>query len=80
MQQQNLSQILEPELLEALKQHFSKDNYELIVHQLKELFNIINVNNTRYSYSKDYRDGIDEAMKLILSGKFVINQKEDENK
>lgn len=59
------------QLLETLLLYHEKKNRELIRNQVKEISTLIANNRSRYDSSNDYRDGIDDALKLVLQGKFV---------
>ena len=62
---------LDDQILKSLETHYSGEKLELIKRQLDSLFELLEVTETRYKYSKDYRDGIDSMIGLIISGKML---------
>lgn len=62
-------------IIESLKNHFEDDQIAEINKQLHVLYAVIAHTEDRYKYSKDYRDGIDTIMGLVISGKFLLNDK-----
>lgn len=62
-------------IIESLKNHFEDDQIAEINKQLHVLYAVIAHTEDRYKYSKDYRDAIDTIMGLVISGKFLLNDK-----
>ena len=62
---------LDDKILKSLEAHYSGERLELVKRQLDSLFELLEVTEVRYQYSKDYRDGIDSMIGLIISGKML---------
>lgn len=63
--------MINKQLLETLLQYHDEANRDLIRKQANEIAELINNNRTKYDTSTDYRDGIDDVLKLVLQGKLV---------
>lgn len=63
--------MINKQLLETLLQYHDEANRDLIRKQANEIAELINNNRTKYDTSMDYRDGIDDVLKLVLQGKLV---------
>ena len=63
--------MINKQLLETLLQYHNEANRDLIRKQANEIADLINNNREKYDTSTDYRDGIDDVLKLVLQGKLV---------
>ena len=63
--------MINEQLLETLLQYHDETNRDLIRKQANEIVELINNNREKYDTSTDYRDGIDDVLKLVLQGKLV---------
>lgn len=63
--------MINKQLLETLLQYHDEANRDLIRQQANEIVTLIDNNRTKYDTNTDYRDGIDDVLKLVLQGKLV---------
>ena len=63
--------MINKQLLETLLQYHDEANRDLIRQQANEIVTLIDNNRTKYDTCTDYRDGIDDVLKLVLQGKLV---------
>ena len=63
--------MINKQLLETLLQYHNEADRDLIRKQANEIVDLINNNREKYDTSTNYRDGIDDVLKLVLQGKLV---------
>lgn len=60
--------MINKQLLETLLQYHDEKNRDLIRKQASEISKLIDKNREKYDTCMDYRDGIDDVLKLVLQG------------
>ena len=63
--------MINKQLLETLLEYHDEKNRDLIRKQADEISKLIDHNRVKYDTCLDYRDGIDDVLKLVLQGDLV---------
>lgn len=63
--------MINKQLLETLLEYHDEKNRDLIRKQADEISKLIDQNRVKYDTCLDYRDGIDDVLKLVLQGDLV---------
>lgn len=63
--------MINKEMLDTLLLYHEEKNRDLIRNQAAVIGKLIDDNISKYNSSKDYRDGVDDVLKLVLQGSFT---------
>lgn len=65
-------------LLEELFVHYTEDEKNELQQQINVMMEFITDNAIMYSKSSEYSQAVDGILQLVLAGKFLKREKEDE--